>query len=121
MPRATDIGFSKPFMKQDAVLWLPDGGKDAAGNPSYHDPEEIKCRWDSIESIVVTAEGEERVSSSQILVDRDAPRHSLLLLGRLQDVLNPEEPRKNDGVQEVLRFDKHPDLGGQKFERIAYA
>lgn len=106
-------------MKQTAVLW-PVSDVDEFGRPDYDAPVEIGCRWEAVQEEFITPEGDRELSRAKLIVDRDVDVKSMLYLGDLDDVVDPDDPRNNDGAWEARQFKKTPNFRGTKFLREVY-
>ena len=117
MPAATDnMGVSKRFMKQTAVLWVAEA-PDNFGKPTYAAPVIIGCRWTVQTVEFITPNGERELSRAVLIVDRDITLGSMVFLGTIADLTDEDNPRENDGAWEVRHFGSTPDLKGKKFHR----
>ena len=54
---------------QKCVWWEQDD-KDEYGNETFKAPIEIDCRWDDKTTKVITTDGDEKVSTASVMVDR---------------------------------------------------
>lgn len=116
----------KRMRKQTAVYWAlasSDSGGiayDDFGQPAFTDPVEIKCRWTDVSEEYIDAKGAKRLSHSKVYVDRDVDIDGVLMLGKIIDVTDEENPRENDGAEEIRRFDKVPNLKATEFLLTAF-
>lgn len=113
------------MLKQYAVYWPPGseaGGQDfdSYGRPVYTTAIEIRCRWEDIAEEFIGPDGTDQVSRSKVFVDRDVRTGGVLWLGRLVDVGDLVNPKRNNNAWEVRRFDKVPTLNATQFVRMAY-
>lgn len=119
MSAATDnVPVASRTMKQAAIHW-PFTGVDDFGQPTYGSPEEIACRWDTVNEEFITPSGDQEVSRARLIVDRDIAVKDRLALGEL-DSLTPEDPKDQDGAWEVRSFNKTPNFKGTKFLREVF-
>jgi hypothetical protein len=120
MPAATDnIGVAKRTMKQKAIWWAHDG-LDDFGKPTYNiAPVEIDCRWEDRTEQFINANGDQEVSRSVLIVDRDISLKDKMKLGELDSTIYAD-PDDNEDVWEVLQFMKIPDFKGRKRLRQVY-
>lgn len=115
-----NVAIAKKTMKQTAVYWPPETEFDEHGAPVSQEPVEIGCRWDEDLKEFIGLDGTTQVSKAQAIVDRDVERGGVLMLGTLDDVSDPDDPKANDGAQEILAFQKNPNLRGTKYVRVAF-
>ena len=106
-------------MKQTAVYW-PSSGVDEFGQPTYDDPVEIDCRWETVREEFVAPNGDTEVSKAKLIVDRDMEVRDILYLGDLDSVVDPDDPKGNAGAWEVRLFKITPNFRGNKFLREVY-
>lgn len=99
----------RKMRRQKAVYWgspQPDG----YGGTVVAMPVEIDCRWEDVQELIKTANGEEAMSKSQVYVDRDLDEGGYLWLGELDDLpQDPSNPKAN-GADEIMKFGKLPTL-----------
>ena len=107
--------------RQPAIYWKLIGFDEEA-EPMYEPPvDDLLVRWDDIMEIYVTPSGEERTSRAQVMVDRDMPMGSVLMLGTMENVIHPDEPLHEDhpGAFTIRGWKKHPTMKATHFLRIA--
>ena len=113
-------------LSQTSVYWgnpRPDsGGGDIK---AFDDGVEISSRWEIKKVLFKDVNGEERQSNAVVFVDRDVDIGGFLYLGDLDDlpsgtIDDPFDSTVSADSQEILGFDKIPNLRATKFERIAY-
>ena len=75
----------KKVCRQTAVYWGA-GSPDGFGGFTFPEPAEIKCRWDDVNELIMTQNGEQIVSRSKVLVTQDLDQNGYLFLGTLEDV-----------------------------------
>jgi hypothetical protein len=94
---------------QKAVYWERDcSGPDEFGSDTYLAPIELEVRWDDKMQKVVNSEGDEVISSAQVMVDRDC-RHGKLKKATL-DSLTDHDPEENEDVFDVLGMEIIPNF-----------
>lgn len=103
-------------MQQVAVYWEITG-VDEFGKPTYQDAIEISCRWEDVQEVFITANGEKAISKAQLIVDRDLKNESVIFLGLASDLTDILVPKNNDGAWEIRWYGKLPDFKGKKFLR----
>ena len=114
------------MLKQTCVYWAPGsmetGGRDFNdyGSPMYASPVELSCRWEDRASEYINRDGVSMYSKSIVYVGIDVEVGGVLFLGTLDDIVDSDEPKKNDNAWEIQGFDKIPNLRGAKFVRKAY-
>jgi hypothetical protein len=97
--------------KQTAVWWSQGSrAADLHGNPQVVAPVEIQCRWDDVLKEFLAADGTNRMSKAEVIVDRVMKPGDFLMLGTLANVTNAGVPKSNPGTYEVRRFDTNPNL-----------
>lgn len=102
--------------KQKAVYWAK-GTNDGFGGYTYGDPIELKVTWlFKQEKFVSALDGEELVSTSVVLVDRDLVMGGMLALTTLSDLSSSGLPEDN-GAFEIKAYTKVPDYKGTNFSR----
>jgi len=106
-------------MKQTAVYW-PVLGVDEFGQPTWDDPVEIDCRWETVREEFVNPDGDQEVSRAKLIVDRDMEAKAYLLLGDLDSVVDADDPQGNVGAWEVRLFRITPNFRGTRFLREVY-
>jgi hypothetical protein len=104
--------------KQSAIYWAR-SGTDSYGQPSFAEPVEITCRWDDSVTEFIDPQGERRLSSAVVYVDRDMPLGSMLKLGDLDSNI-ADDPRENADTFEVRQFAKNPNFKATEFLRTVY-
>ena len=102
-------------MNQKAIWWASDD-HDEFGKPSYATPVEIDCRWEDEREEFINANGDQIISNSKLIVDRDMNEKDRLKLGELDSTVD-NDPYVETGTWEVLRFAAHPDTKGVKYTR----
>ena len=107
----------KKVLRQTAYYWAKNG-VDAYNNATFAAPVQIACRWEDVAQEFLTQEGGRRVSSSVVMVDRDMPLGSMLMLDSGQTV--PDSVGPLAGALPVLAFTKKPNLRATEFLRIAH-
>jgi hypothetical protein len=105
------------MLKQTAVYWAPDSMR-GDGTWTFDDPIEIKCRWQDTQEQFIDKNGQVRISSAKVFVDRDLKGGGFLWQGSLVD-LESTNPKENEGAYEIMKFGKMPNLKATKFLRTA--
>lgn len=105
--------------RQQAVLFEANG-TDSYGKPTYAQPVQIKCRWEDVAKEYIKANGETAMSQAVVYPERDVKPKDVLMLGTLDDVTAPDDPKANEGAFEVMRFDKLPTIRATEFLLTAY-
>lgn len=95
----------KKMMKWKATYWPP-VDVDEHGDPILGDPVEIKCRWEDCNELYLNPDGEQKVSSAKVYVDRDLELGGRLFNGELDEA--PADPREDPRPKEISKFDKLP-------------
>lgn len=117
------MGIISKMRKQKAVYWSF-ASIDAFGDKQYDSAIEISCRWEDISQEYIDAQGEKKISNSIVYVDRDMSVGDLLMLGDLEDIDNSafdsNNPLDNNGVWEIKKSSKVPDLKAKEFLRMVY-
>lgn len=114
------------MLKQNAVYWplaTSESGEVAYNNDGeirYGTPIEILCRWEDIAEEFIDKYGTVQVSKSLVYVGIDVSVGGCLYLGDLESSMDWDDPKANEGVWEIRRFDKIPNIRITKFLRIAY-
>lgn len=112
-----NIRTAERVMKQKAVYWERTG-YDGSGEPVLGQPVVINCRWEQVTLIYKNKAGNDAVSNSRVIVDRDVTEEGRLMLGELDDLESQSDPAANPTAYEIGRFDKIPNRQGNKFVRI---
>jgi hypothetical protein len=111
--------FEKGLLKQFAVYWGPLGQDPQTGNMVYDEPVEIQCRWVDTNQLYIKANGDESASKCMVMVDRDLEIGGALWQGRLENLVDHDEPSKNKGANIIQGWNKVPDEVAKKFVRTA--
>lgn len=109
----------KKMRKQDAVYW-PLEGRDDFNSPEYGNPVDVVCRWEDVNEAFTDDKGEERQSKAKVYTDIIVEPGGLMMLGTIEELEYFNEPFKNEGVYEIQRFDRLPNLKAKEFLQIAY-
>lgn len=110
------------LMVQKAVYWKR-LKEDGFGTVIYDAPIEIKVRWDQGNQLITGPDGEQVVSSSQVLTAVDMQVGDFLALTELSglDETHVKTPSLFDGAYRVLQFTKAPEYASAtNFVRTAY-
>jgi hypothetical protein len=114
--------------KQTAVYW-GNPVNDGAGDFTFDEPIEIKCRWEDGTSIFLSATGKELDSKAVVYPLQDLDENGFIFLGTIDDLLESyedslgaiDDPKSIEGALAILRFDRSPILGSTtEFMRKAY-
>jgi len=88
-------GFVRRVCVQTAVYWgnpQPDG----IGGYTYDDAEEISCRWEDKEKVIINDQGEAIITNAEVLVTEDLDFGGILYLGTLEEIedsaIDPPSP-----------------------------
>jgi len=106
-------------LKQKCVYWAP-GTPDAYGQTTYSEAIELNCRWDDNQQQIIRDDGTMVMSKAEVMLSADVIVGGVLKFGTLDDVLYMNEPTRNDGAFEILKFDKNPNFKCTEFVRTAY-
>lgn len=121
--------FIRKISAQTAVYWGSpcDNG---FGGKTFAEGIEIQCRWqDTGKETMITVNGKEYISNTQVLVNEDLDVEGWLFLGSLSDLddlgynslIKDFRPNEIDGAYEIKRFSKIPLIkSSTKFVRTAY-
>lgn len=109
------------MLKQKAVYWAPASPKfDDYGQPNISTPVEIDCRWEDVGEEFLDGGGTLQLSMAKVFVGIDVVVGGLLMLGELSSSVDEDNPKNNDGVWEIRRFEKLPTLKATQFLRTCY-
>lgn len=112
-------GFITRVCKQTLVYWSAPVA-DGYGGSTFTDPVEIYGRWEQVQEIVKTKDGEELLSQARAWVTQDLDEGGYLYLGELDDLDSAPVPMDVEGACRILAFSKVPSLGStSKFIRKA--
>jgi hypothetical protein len=98
------------------LVWWQKTGKAGFGKPIVLDPIEIYGRWVEKQGKIIS-QGEEVVTSAEVLVDRDMAIGDWLWKGSLSALSSSEETIPFSFAKEVVSFDKTPDIKGINYVR----
>jgi hypothetical protein len=123
------IRILRRILKDQVTYWPP--VLDASGepvldenqNPTYAAPVEILCFWMEKVEEYLSGKGEQRVSRSVVLVNRDVQELGLLYHAPLNRLTQQqkENPRQFlPKIELIQRFDKTPNLKQDDYVRKAY-
>ena len=114
------MGIIDTARKQTAIWWQRTG-IDGFGVPSFAAPVDIRVRWDDSAEKFITAEGEEKVSRSVVMVDvaDGVGLDDYLKLGA-SDSGTASNPENETGAYPVLRYDLTPNLANTETLAEAY-
>lgn len=114
-----NLSLAKKVMKQTVVYWRRDDVNDD-GQPTWHDPIEVPCRWDYDVAEVVTPQGETFNSTAKVIVDRDMDVGGVIMLGSFDDVTDEANPKENAEAWEIKHFKRTANIKGKKYLREAF-
>lgn len=102
-------------LHQLAVLWEASTSDpfDLHGEPQVGAAAEINTRWERAQIQSVDVDGTPIAISDTIFVEQDIEVGSIVRLGAIADLPDPVE----DGLVQVLQFEKAPDIKGRKYTR----
>lgn len=103
--------------KQKAVYWgspTPDG----YGGKTFASPVELSVRWQDVNNVAVTPEGEQFISRATVFVLQDVDLGGFLRLGEM-DSDEPSSPIGVSGAYPIRAFNKTPTLKATQFVRTA--
>ncbi len=113
----------KKYLRNDAVYWAKRGSK-GDGAPPYHQPAQIKVRWDERSVQVVDPDMRVVTFNAQILANTEIIEGSLLFRGTMADVKKivqfPTVPSVKQGGREVRKVNRTGDFKGRPFLREVY-
>jgi len=110
------------MLKQTAVYWAPASPQfDDYGQPNVSTPVDVDCRWEDVGEEFLDGGGTLQLSRAKVYVGVDVEVGGLLMLGDLSmSGLDEENPKNNDGVWEIRRFEKLPTLKATQFLRTVF-
>jgi hypothetical protein len=113
--------FPNNQLNQMCVYW-GSPVNDGYGSYTYSDPIELKCRWIEGTELIRNSEGNEIVSTTQVVVSQDVEENGYLYLGSLDDLDSDEgdNPKLVDSAFPIIKFHKTPTLKGNVFYREVY-
>jgi len=95
-----------------AVYWGVSGNDGYA--ETYNSPAEIDCRWEDRLRKVITATGEEKLSSATVYTASDLDLGGFLFLGELDDLSSSAAgPRDNANSKRIIAYKKIKDVDGE--------
>lgn len=111
----------KRKLNQKAVYW-PRGTRGKDGKEAFGDAVEIDCRWEDTQVEVKDATRANGIWSSKSVVDTDYPveKGGYLWQGKLEDVLDPADPRKNTDASRIEYRDAVPSREADQTLYTAY-
>lgn len=89
------MNWYKRLLIHDITIWEP-GGTDRYGDPTYTKTF-VKGRWQAERERFVTEEGEEKVSSTVVFLDREVSESAYLYKGKSDE----DDPEDQDGAKPV--------------------
>jgi len=95
---------------QTLVYWASPTD-DGYGGSTFSDPVEISGRWEQVQEIVKTKDGEEVLSQARAWVTQDLDEGGYLYLGELDDLDSAPVPTDVENACRILAFSKVPSLG----------
>lgn len=109
-----------PPRNQDCVLWSRESTR-TSGEPNYKPAIALKCRWDDVRAQRAGAGGTLYTSAGKVFPDREQVfEGDVMMLGRLVDVTDPENPMANEGAAEVMEVERIPDFDQEEQVLIVY-
>jgi hypothetical protein len=121
--------FIKKIAVQTAVYW-GSPVNNGYGGKTFAEGVEIQCRWQETgKETIITNNGKEYVSNTQVLVTQDLDVEGWLYLGTIAELntlgfnslIKDFKPNQIDGAYQIRRFSKIPMIkSGTKFVRTAY-
>ena len=96
--------------KQTLVYWAsptPDG----YGGFTYSDPTEIMGRWEDMQELIKTTDGEEQLSQARVWLMQDVDEGGYLYLGTLDDLDSDPQPEDIPTAGRIMTFTRLPELG----------
>jgi len=106
-------------LKQKCVYWAPDA-VDVFGQPTYSVAVELDCRWDDVQQQIIKNDGTMVISKAEVMLSADVAVGGVLMFGLLESIMYLNEPTRNNGAFEILKFDKNPNFKCTEFVRTAY-
>lgn len=107
------------ILKGTCVYW-PQIGTDGFGQPTFGDPQEMRCRWEGVTRQVTTADGRMIMSQARVYVETDVAVGGVLLEKSLAETTSLTVPFDNAGAFEVMKFDKMPTLKYTQYLRTVW-
>lgn len=108
--------FLKKILRQTAVYWASPVN-DGYGGFTFDDPVELDVRWEDVQQLFVTPQGEQKVSRAVVYVDQDMDIGGYLFLGNLGDLDSAQLPLPQDGAMVILGYSKSSDVAGKNYLR----
>lgn len=114
------MNFVKRFPHK-AIYWgnpVPNG----TGGQTYDDPIEIDCRWETISLVEIHYKDTQLMARHEVFLDRDVDEEGMMMLGQLADLDSAyyDTPDDLEDAYRIVRFDKIPNLRGNKYTRKCY-
>lgn len=103
---------------QFAVYWER-LGIDAFGKPTYKAPIEMEVRFQDSNEEFIDNEGDRQISRAKVFPDRFVQLNDVLMEGKLVDLVDPLNPKKNPGAWEVRKSSRIPNLRNKEILFIA--
>jgi len=97
-------GIVGKVLVDDAIYWAPDS-VNQFGEKTFSAPIGLKVRWEDSATQIVTPEGEEIVSRSLIMIDRDIEYGGYLKHGIITGGVNANPMQENDAYPVLLKKD----------------
>jgi len=114
----------------DVAVYWGNPTEDGNGGKTFADPQELACRWENINQVVVDNKGAEITSRALVFVTQDVQEEGMLYHGTLEDLYDSNatdssvgevnNPMTIDGAYIIKRFQKTPSLSGDGFLRKVY-
>jgi hypothetical protein len=114
----------------DTCVYWGAATEDGYGGKVFLDPQELACRWENINQVVVDNKGAEITSRALVFVTQDVQEEGMLYHGTLEALYDSNatdssagevnNPMTINGAYIIKRFQKTPSLSGDGFLRKAY-
>ena len=108
------MGLLSGLLNQTATYWALTG-VDKFGSSIFSAPVSVEVRWEDKQEIVLTGQGEQRNTKSEVWVDQELTKNGFLLLGVSVEL----DPRLINEAFEIVDFYITSGLTGEDFVRKA--
>jgi len=99
-------------LNQTAVYWSP-GAEDGFGRIAFGAAVEIRCHWEDKQEEIRGQGGEQHISNSFVVTDRDLVAGGFLYLGTLAEAdAEGTDPQDIDDARKVLKVGSNPTVRG---------
>lgn len=102
--------------RQVALYWAPKGN-DLFNSDTFDEPIEIACRWEDTQKEIIAANGEKKLTSAIVYVDRELKVGGVL--AKRDGTENQHTPDKNTR-QRIVAFGSMPNLRNTESLLTAY-